>query len=188
METVVVVEYDPRWPVQFEELRALVWPAVTDVALTIEHIGSTSVPGLAAKPIIDMTVIVPSRGEVPPAIEALATLGYQHLGQLGIDDRDAFRQPSGLPHHHLYVCPQGTIGIVNPLAIRDYLRTHPSMARAYGELKKHLAREFPTDVDSYTIGKTDLLLEILRAAGLTAAELGSIERMNRAPSVRAPSF
>jgi GrpB-like predicted nucleotidyltransferase (UPF0157 family) len=186
METVVVVDYDPHWPAQFDELRAFVWPAVADVALTIEHIGSTSVPGLAAKPIIDMTVVVASRNEVPLVTERLASLGYQHLGQLGIEDRDAFRQPTRLPHHHLYVCPKETIGIVNPLAVRDYLRAHPAAARAYGELKKQLAREFPNDVDSYTIGKTDMLLDILRDAGLTPAQLGSIEHMNRAPSVRTP--
>ena len=152
---------------------------MADVALRIEHVGSTSVPGLAAKPIIDMTAVVPSRKEVPLAIERLATLGYTHLGNLDIEDREAFSNPPGLPAHNLYVCPVGTIGVVNQVAVRDYLRTHPDVAARYGALKKELAAQFPEDIESYVFGKTDLVLEILRAAGLSADQLATIERVNR---------
>jgi GrpB-like predicted nucleotidyltransferase (UPF0157 family) len=177
--TVVVVEYDPEWPRRFDDLRARIWPAVAHVADRIEHVGSTSVPGLKAKPIIDMTIVVRQRTDVPPVIERLATIGYHHLGNLDIEDREAFAQPAGLPRHHLYVCPQGTIGIVNQLAVRDYLRGHPDVARRYGELKQRLAAQFPNDIDSYIFGKTDLVLEVLRSAGLSAAQLASIESVNR---------
>ena len=179
MRTVVVVDYDPRWPRQFEELRASVWPAVSDLALGIEHVGSTSVPGLAAKPILDVTIVLPSRHEVADAIRRLATLGSRHRGNLGIDDREAFDQPDGRPAHNLYVCPQATIGIVNQLAVRDYLRAHPDVAAAYGVLKKRLATQFPHDIDNYVFGKTDFILDVLRQAGLTAEQLASIERVNR---------
>ena len=176
---VVVVDYDERWPALFEELRARVGPAVADVTLRIEHVGSTSVPGLAAKPIIDMTVVVARRDDVPEAIARLATLGYQHRGNLGIEDREAFDEPPDLPRHNLYVCPEGTIGIVNQVAVREYLRAHPEAAHRYGELKKRLAAQFPNDIDSYVFGKTDFVLDVLRRAGLTREQLTSIERVNR---------
>ena len=176
---VVVVEYDARWPAQFEELRARVWPAVADFAATVEHVGSTSVPGLAAKPIIDMTVVVARHSDVARTIERLATIGYRHIGDLGIEGREAFDESAGLPRHNLYVCREGTIGIVNQIAVRDYLRGHPDAARRYGELKKRLAAEFPNDIDRYVFGKTDFVLDVLRRAGLTEEQLASIERVNR---------
>jgi GrpB-like predicted nucleotidyltransferase (UPF0157 family) len=116
---------------------------VPDVAIRIEHVGSTSVPGLAAKPIIDMTVVVGGR-DVPLTIKRLATLGYRHRGNLGIEDREAFDGRPDLPRHNLYVCPEGTIGVVNQLAVRDYLRAQSDAARHYGNLKRRLAIEFPT--------------------------------------------
>jgi len=178
---VVVVDYDPAWPDRFEQLRARIWPAVADVALGIEHVGSTAVPGLAAKPIIDMTVVVPSRPDVNVTIDRLATLGYRHRGNLGIEDREAFDHAEGLPAHNLYVCPQETLGVINQLAVRDHLRAHPEKAVAYGQLKKRLAREFTDDIDRYVYGKTDFVLGILRAAGLTPEQLAAIERVNRSP-------
>ena len=179
MRRIIVVEYDPAWPATFDDLRARVWTVVGDLALAIEHMGSTAVPGLAAKPIIDMTVVVPSAEDVPQAIERLATLGYVHRGNLGIEGREVLRSLLDLPAHHLYVCPAGSLGLLNPLAVRDYLRTHPEVARAYGELKKSLAAEFPHDIDSYVSGKTDFILSILREVGFASDQLEAIERMNR---------
>jgi GrpB-like predicted nucleotidyltransferase (UPF0157 family) len=177
----VVVDYDEEWPRRFEKLRARIWPVVSDVAIRIEHVGSTAVPGLAAKPIIDMTVVVGERSDVPPTITRLATLGYRHRGNLGIEAREAFDHRPELPRHHLYVCPEGTIGVVNQLAVRDYLRAQPDAARDYGNLKRRLAVEFPTDVDSYVFGKTDFIVDVLRRVGLTDEQLASIERVNRRP-------
>jgi len=179
VQTVVVVDYDPMWPEIFEQLRTHVWSVLHDVALAVEHVGSTSVPGLAAKPIIDMSVIVASKREVPLAIARLATLGYEHLGNRGIEDREAFRHPEGLPAHHLYVCPQGSLAVQNHLAVRDYLRTHPETAQVYGELKKRLAQEFPNDIESYVDGKTSFILEVLREQGVAAEQLVAIGRANR---------
>jgi GrpB-like predicted nucleotidyltransferase (UPF0157 family) len=180
-ERVVVVDYDAEWQRRFDDLRTRIWPAVADIAIGLEHVGSTSVPGLAAKPIIDMTVIVAGRDAVPLTIERLATLGYRHRGNLGIEDREAFDHPAGLPRHNLYVCPEGTIGIVNQLMFRDYLRAQPDAARRYGDLKQRLAAKFPNDIESYVFGKTDFVLDALRRAGLTAKELASIESVNRPP-------
>jgi GrpB-like predicted nucleotidyltransferase (UPF0157 family) len=180
--TVVVVDYDAAWPRRFEELRARISPALAGMALAIEHVGSTSVPGLAAKPIIDMTVVVAARSDVPLAIQRLAAFGYRHRGNLGIEDREAFDHPSDLPRHNLYVCPQGTIGIANQVAVRDYLRAHAEVAHRYGELKKQLAAQFPDDIDAYVFGKTDFVLDVLRNAGLTADQLAAIESVNRPPA------
>jgi len=181
MQAIVVVDYDPAWPELFEQLRSRLWPRLSDVALSIEHVGSTSVPGLAAKPIIDMSVVVPSAHEVSPSIERLSALGYQHLGNLGIEGREAFKRPAGCPAHNLYVCPQGSLGLQNHLAVRDYLRSHPGTAHAYGELKKQLAAAFPHDIDSYIDGKTDMLLKILREQSLAPHQLSAIEGANRKP-------
>ena len=155
--TVAVVDYDEDWPRQFEKLRARIWPVVSEAGIRIEHVGSTSVPGLAAKPIIDMTVVVGGRSDVPLTIKRLATLGYRHRGNLGIEDREAFDRRPDLPRHNLYVCPEGTTSLVNQLAVRDYLRAHPDATRRYGNLKRWLAVEFPTDIDSYVFGKTNFI-------------------------------
>jgi GrpB-like predicted nucleotidyltransferase (UPF0157 family)/uncharacterized glyoxalase superfamily protein PhnB len=179
MRTIVVVDYDPRWPETFERLRSTVWPVVRDVALGVEHVGSTAVPGLAAKPIIDVSVVVRAESDVPAAIERLATLGYVYRGNLGVEGRDAFDSPEGLPAHNLYLCPRNSPGLANHLAVRDHLRTHPDTAKEYGELKEELAKQFPHDIDGYVDGKTDLLLRILQAAGLPPARLAEIERANR---------
>lgn len=179
MGTIVVVDYDPAWPEAFARLRSRIWPTVRDVALALEHVGSTSVPGLAAKPIIDVSLVVPTDVELAQAIERLAGLGYVHQGNLGIEGREAFHHPDGSPRHNLYACPRDSPGLANHLAVRDYLRTHPEVAKEYGELKKRLAREFPNDIESYVDGKTDLMLKILRATGFPAERLAAIERESR---------
>jgi GrpB-like predicted nucleotidyltransferase (UPF0157 family) len=179
MRTIVVVDYDPAWPEVFERLRSKIWPLVSDFALSIEHVGSTAVPGLAAKPIIDLSIVIPSEAEIQLAVKRLAAIGYLHCGNLGIEGREAFKSPAESPAHHLYVCPQGSPGLQNHLAVRDHLRLHGETARAYGELKKRLAREYPHDIDGYIAGKSDLLLAILRRAGLPSDRLKAIEDANR---------
>lgn len=179
MRTIVVVDYDSSWPNVFLQLRSTVWSVLEDFALSLEHVGSTSVPGLAAKPIIDMSVVLSSEADVPLAIQRLATLGYVHRGNLGIEGREAFQHPEGLPAHHLYVCPKGSLSLQNQLSVRDYLRSHAEVAQLYSELKKRLACEFPHDIDSYVDGKTDFLLGVLREAGLSSDRLQVIEFANR---------
>jgi GrpB-like predicted nucleotidyltransferase (UPF0157 family) len=179
MRTIEVVDYDAGWPEVFERLRSEVWPVVRDVALSVEHVGSTSVPGLAAKPVIDVSVVVPTDADIPVVIERLATLGYVHRGNLGVEGRKAFASPDRLPIHHLYLCPRDSLGLANQLAVRDHLRTHPETAKEYGDLKKRLARQFPHDIDRYIDVKTDLILKILRTADFPQTQLESIERANR---------
>ena len=179
MRAIKVVDYDPTWPEMFEVLRSRIHPAVQDIALAIEHVGSTSVPGLAAKPMIDIDIVVLSKAHIPVVIKRLAALGYEHLGDLGIEGRDAFEAPAGSLAHHLYACVQGSLGLENHLAVRGYLRLHPDQANAYGELKKRLAQQFPHDIDSYIAGKTDFILEILRVCDFERSHIESIEQINR---------
>lgn len=178
-------DYDPAWPDVFEALRARIWPAVSDIAVSIHHVGSTAVPGLAAKPIVDIDVVVP-RGLVDDGIARLASLGYEHRGDLGIPDREAFTAPDGLPRHHLYLCSRDSEALANHLAVRDALRGSPSAARAYGELKKRLAVEFEEDIDGYIEAKTGFLLALLEGAGFAREALDDIRKMNARPPRGAP--
>jgi GrpB-like predicted nucleotidyltransferase (UPF0157 family) len=180
MRTIAVVDYDPSWPEAFERLRSHVWAVLSDVAVGIEHVGSTAVPGLAAKPVIDIDIVVRDEVGVASAIGRLATLGYVHRGNLGIEGREAFANPpTGLPEHNLYVCPAGSVALGNHLAVRDYLRAHPGTAQRYGDLKKQLATTCPHDIDSYIDGKTAFILAILRGAGFSDVQLAAIEHANK---------
>lgn len=179
----IVVDYDSDWPHMFERLRARVWESVRDVAVSIEHVGSTSVPGLAAKPVIDIDVVV-AEGDVSIGIARLATLGYSHRGDLGVPQREAFRNPPGSVPHNLYLCVRGSTALANHLAIRDYLRDAAAATRAYGDLKKRLALEHGDDVDGYTEAKTEFLIGILRTAGFDGAALDEIMQVNRRPERR----
>ena len=179
MSPIVVVEYDPGWIETFERLRSQIWPVVSDIATAVEHVGSTSVPGLAAKPIVDITVVVPTLADVPAATTRLGTLGYVHCGNLGVEGREAFKARDGMPRHHLYLCPRDSLALANHLAVRKHLREHPDAAREYGELKKRLAVRYADSIDDYTQGKTETILRILRMAGFRSEDLDAIERVNR---------
>jgi GrpB-like predicted nucleotidyltransferase (UPF0157 family) len=179
MSALIVVDYDPAWPQLFARLHACVWPAICDVATSLEHVGSTSVPGLAAKPVIDMTIIVPGEPELRTVIDRLAPLGYHHRGNLGVTGREAFTCPVDSPEHHLYACIAGAQGLRNHLAVRDYLRNHSDVTRQYGELKKSLAAQFPHDIDAYVDGKTELILKILAASNFSGDDLQQISNINR---------
>jgi GrpB-like predicted nucleotidyltransferase (UPF0157 family) len=136
MKTITVTDYDPAWPATFEVLRSAIWPAVADIATAVEHVGSTAVPGLAAKPVIDLDVVVPSASAVAIAVRRLGAIGYVHRGDLGVPGREAFAAPTSLPRQHLYLCLAGSPALANHLAVRDHLRAHPHLAAEYGTLKK----------------------------------------------------
>lgn len=179
---VEVVDYDPCWPTRFETLRARIVAALGSLADSIEHVGSTSVPGLAAKPIIDMDVVVVSAMDVPAAIERLGLLGYVHRGNLGIDGREAFESPPRQIEHHLYLCVRGSAALSNHLTVRNYLRHNPEAAIKYGMLKKRLAKQFPMDIDRYVDGKADFLVGVLREAGFAEPVLSAMRNVNRLKS------
>jgi GrpB-like predicted nucleotidyltransferase (UPF0157 family) len=159
---VIIHDYDPRWPELFETLRSRIAGALGSMAAAIEHVGSTAVPGLAAKPIIDMDVLLKSDADFPLVIAKLASIGYEHEGDLGIAGREAFRSPPKTCEHHLYVCGPGSSAYAQHIAFRDYLRTHPQDADAYAELKRKLAGKFLDNRDAYTQAKSGFIVEILQ--------------------------
>ena len=175
---VEVLDYDPQWPEIFCRLRDRIWPRVSDVATAIEHVGSTSVPGVAAKPVIDMDIVIPSRDELTAVIERLAALGYTHRGNLGVEDRDAFRAPENQPGHHLYVCPAGSLALRNHIVVRDHLRAHADDRAQYSELKKQLALSYGDDRERYMEDKTSFILGILTRYGFSQGELEAIRSVN----------
>jgi GrpB-like predicted nucleotidyltransferase (UPF0157 family) len=163
-EPIAVVDYDPHWLALFETLRAEVAGALGDLALAVEHVGSTAVPGLAAKPIIDIDVLLRSASDLSVCMERLAALGYEHRGDLGIPEREAFAALPGRPTHHLYVCPPESREFRRHVALRDYLRTHPSDASSYGELKRSLAIRYRDERSAYADGKREFIESLLRIA------------------------
>ena len=161
---IIVVDYDPQWPIQFARLRAPIADTLGDLAQAIEHVGSTSVPGLAAKPIIDIDVLLSTNDAMLDAIARLATLGYEHEGDLGIAGREAFRHAPNLPVHHLYVCTPDCGEYRRHIAFRDYLRRHREQAEAYGALKRRLAAQFLNDRAGYGVAKDAFVRAILERA------------------------
>jgi GrpB-like predicted nucleotidyltransferase (UPF0157 family) len=120
-DPIIIVESDPNWPAEFERLQVRAAAAVGDVAVAIEHIGSTAVPGLGAKPVIDLVVVVEPQ-DLQTAIERLVATGYVHQGNLGVEGREAFGMPEGERRHHLYVSPTNSEELRAQLAFRDRLR------------------------------------------------------------------
>jgi len=148
---VVVLPYDEAWKKDFEEIKAELMAVLDGLVLSVEHVGSTSVPGLAAKPIIDIDVVIEDTDCFEKVKTALETIGYQHEGDLGIPDREAFKY-DGKEHlrkHHLYVCAKDSDELKRHLSFRDYLRTHPDAVKEYGRIKEEGARLYPNDIDSY---------------------------------------
>lgn len=159
---VTVVDPSPAWPAQFAALAARARAALAPIDARIEHVGSTAVPGLPAKPIIDLDIVV-APADVPAAIARLATLGYVHEGDQGIPGRDAFRWPDGEDRHHLYVCRTDSPAYHQHIAFCDYLRRHPDTAQAYAALKRALAASAP-DRETYQAGKAQFIETITNRA------------------------
>lgn len=156
-----IAAYDPAWPAAFAALRDRLAAPLAGLYRRIEHVGSTAVPGLAAKPVIDLTVVLDSVDHLPAVIGRLDGLGYRHEGDLGVPGREAFTAPAGGPDHHLYVCPADHPNLAEVLAFRDYLRTHPDTARAYAELKYFLAERFGDDRAGYTAAKSAFITRVV---------------------------
>jgi GrpB-like predicted nucleotidyltransferase (UPF0157 family) len=159
-----VVDYSDRWPADFEAIRARLEPAVATVPGEIEHVGSTAVPGLAAKPVIDVDVVVPDAESVPRAVAALVALGYEHRGDLGIPGREAFSVLPGLPDHHLYVVVRDSPAHRDHVDLRDHLRRSPDGLRRYAAEKRRLAPLLTSHRDAYVDGKAWLVRELLADA------------------------
>jgi len=174
-----ITPYNPIWPTHFDQIAETIQPAISHILnASIEHVGSTAVPGLAAKPIIDIDIIVDPQ-DIPDAIAALESLGYAHRGDLGVPGREAFSNPDGRPNHHLYLCERGCLSLRNHLAVRDILRTHSDLRDQYAAVKLALAADPTMDIDSYVDGKSHILQRVLTlAADITPEERESILGVN----------
>lgn len=163
---VVIRDYDPSWPGVFEMIRGGLAAALGELALAIEHVGSTAIPGCSAKPVIDLVVVVKDRDAVGRAIEGLESIDYRHKGDGGIPGREALTPPPGWPSHHPYVCARDNRELGRQIAFRDYLRKHPDAVSEYSDLKKRLARKYRHDRPAYTEAKTGFVTAVLERAGI----------------------
>jgi len=162
---VEVVDYNPIWPEQFQEEAVQIRRALGQELVATYHMGSTSVPGIKAKPIIDILAEVRDIDKIDELNENLARLGYEAKGEFGIRGRRFFIKNDGqVRTHHLHVFQSGHPEIERVLTFRDYLCAHPQDARAYEQLKEELAHKYPQDRESYTEGKTDFIRELDRKA------------------------
>ncbi len=157
MRQVVVLEYDPMWPTLFEAEATKLREVFGHELIEIYHIGSTSVPGLWAKSIIDIMPVVKDIGAVDALTEKMVELGYEAMGEFGIVGRRYFRKGGDSRTHHVHVFQVGSSDAERHLAFRDYLRAHPKEAKAYGDLKQSLARRFAESIEAYMDGKHDFI-------------------------------
>lgn len=165
---IVVADYDPAWPAMFEQERTRLHAALGSLVVAIEHVGSTAVPGLAAKPIIDLLVGVHSLTEaLSRCIEPLQTLGYAYMPEYRswLPDELFFRR--GIPGpwtHHVHIMELSSLRWENRLLFRDYLRAHPEAARAYAKLKRDLAAALGDDIAAYRTAKDGFVEQIMARA------------------------
>jgi GrpB-like predicted nucleotidyltransferase (UPF0157 family)/GNAT superfamily N-acetyltransferase len=159
-----IAEYDPAWPVRFAEIEVRLRAAMCGLTAEIEHVGSTSVPGLAAKPMLDIDVVVPTPAEMRSAVERLEMAGYRAKGTRGVPGREAFDQPPGGPVHALYVVVAGSKPHLDHVLLRDLLRRRPELAARYESVKRANADKLPADSLGYADAKADLIAELLMLA------------------------
>jgi GrpB-like predicted nucleotidyltransferase (UPF0157 family) len=167
--TIDVVPYDPAWPEEFARERDRIRNALGDVAVRIEHNGSTAVPGLSAKPVIDIQISVAALHPMDLYERPLAALGYTHVPHEDDAWCPFFHRPADWPHtHHVHVVAAGDDEERRTLAFRDYLRAHPDAAREYEALKRRLADRFNVSTfdsqQAYADGKTEFVGRILAQA------------------------
>lgn len=175
---VEVVPYSEDWVDQFEAVAEVLRHALRNVdGARVEHVGSTSVPGLAAKAILDIDVIVAAEA-VPAAVVALEAAQYVHRGDLGVAGREAFYAPDDAPRRHVYVCEAGTLNVRNHLAVRDILRRSVELRDQYAEVKLSLASDAAIAIETYIARKSEVLQKVLAESELTEDERWRIWRLN----------
>lgn len=165
---ITVVPYDEEWEDDYLIIRDVILECLNGLAAGIEHVGSTSVKRLSAKPIIDIDVVIKDNTDLETVISSLAKAGYVYEGDLGITGREAFayQGEKELPEHHLYVCPEDSQELRRHIAFRDYLRSHPEAVQEYSRIKEDGARLYGDDIGKYTEHKTSFIKDIYSELGL----------------------
>ncbi|WP_144510976.1 GrpB family protein [Bacillus sp. FJAT-22090] len=164
MRKVLVEEHSAEWKKKFEEEAILLQKAFGSEIQIIHHIGSTSVNGLSAKPIIDIMPVVRDISKIDTFNNEMIAIGYEPKGENGLPGRRYFQKGGNDRTHHVHIYEVGNPGIERHLAFRDYLSTHPNVKKKYGNLKVALAKQFPYDIESYIKGKENVASEIERDA------------------------
>gem|GEM_PF-581967 len=165
---VEVVPYDPTWPVRFEEVRQCLMGILHGQMVRVEHVGSTSVLDLAAKPILDIDIVLQNEADFAEVKVLLEANGYYHVGDLGITGREAFKYTNKpkFMSHHLYVLSADSDELKRHLTFCDWLRSHPQDREAYAQVKMAAAQQFPDDISAYIDAKSDVILDIYTRCGL----------------------
>lgn len=162
---VTVVAYRPEWPAAYHKEEQALRRILGEALVEIHHIGSTAVPGLAAKPIIDILPVVTKLSAVDERNQAFIALGYEPMGEFGLPGRRYFRKGNPLRSHQVHIFEQANqAAIIRHIALRDYLRAHPRTARRYGELKRRLAIRFPDDIAGYCQAKDGFVKQLEQTA------------------------
>jgi len=166
-KNITVVPYDYRWPYEFQKIKKELLLVISNDVLSIEHIGSTSVEGLAAKPIIDIDIVIDDN-MFSTVKEKLHSIGYSHEGDLGIAGREAFtyKGKMNLMLHHLYVCHKDSAELKKHIIFRNWLQMHENDKIAYSKIKIEIAEKYPDNIDAYMVGKQQCILEIYKKCGL----------------------
>lgn len=184
MRKIVVEKYNPQWKREFEKAKSFYEELLSGIEVKIEHVGSTSVEGLWAKPILDIDIIVKNTEDSSQVIELLDTVGYKHIGDLGVKGREVLKYDKENPNikwmeHHLYVCLEDNENLQNHLLLRKHLSNNKKSVELYSALKRELADKFTYDIESYIDGKTDLITEFLKSEGMDSEELERIQSINK---------
>ena len=169
--TVEVVPYNPMWPKIFADEARLIKQALGSNCIEIYHIGATSVPGLSAKPIIDMLPIVLDISAVDKSSSAMEAIGYEVKGEYGIPFRRYFQKDKAIRTHNVHVFEKDDVEIDKHLLFRDWMRTHQDDRDAYATLKIMLAAKYPNDITAYCLGKDEFIVNIITKTGFNKLSL-----------------
>ncbi len=161
---VVVVDYDPQWPCMFKAEADRIRDVFGKEIMAIHHIGSTAVPGLKAKPIIDIMPLVRDIEAVDKFSDKMIALRYEPRGEFGIPGRRYFQKGGDNRTHHVHIFQFDSSDVERHLAFRDYLRQHADDAKRYGELKESFAKRFPDDIEAYCDGKNEFIKKLEQRA------------------------
>ena len=166
-KNVVVEKWNPKWKDEFERIVDSLGEDVIYNSVKIEHVGSTSVEGLSAKPIIDLDIVIENdKFEIIKRL--LNDKGYKHEGDLGIEGREAFSYSGKeeLMTHHLYVCTKDSEELFKHITFRDFLKNNPALASEYSKVKEQAAVLYPDDIDKYMEFKSEIIEKIYKRCGL----------------------
>jgi GrpB-like predicted nucleotidyltransferase (UPF0157 family) len=184
----LIKPYEPEWSIEFERIKSVLERALVGIDIDIQHIGSTSVPGLSAKPILDIDIIIEGQSQLDEISGRLKKIGYLGKGEQGISGRFAFSQSSVFTpvtptkqkwlDHHLYVCFSNSLALKNHLAFRNALLQNKELVERYSAMKMDLVREKGITREAYQKRKTDFIISVLTSKGFESGDLNEIIKAN----------